>query len=218
MGGVGSGRKGTRSSTEDMHPLDIRKINRAGLLTPGRSFAWQWTRGGQVTASIGLRAELGRVVFEYSNRSRNSAQAGRELMNYSVRLDQTPCTLGSQRVWWLCPGAGCGRRVAILFGGRKFACRHCHALAYSCQTESADDRAARRADTIRRRLGWEQGIFNPDGSKPKGMHWRTFERLKREHDAFVTAACTGMSAVLSKRMEKLTRQLDYWRAKRDCVR
>jgi len=29
------------------------------------------------------------------------------------------------------------------------------------------------------------GIANPEGSKPKGMHWRTFERLTEEHDAFV---------------------------------
>jgi hypothetical protein len=68
--------------------------------------------------------------------------------------------------------------VAILFGGSIYACRHCHKLVYQCQRETDDDRAARRADTIRRRLGWEAGILNGEGDKPKGMHWRTFERLK----------------------------------------
>ena len=82
--------------------------------------------------------------------------------------------------------------MAILFGGSIFACRHCHKLAYECQRETDDDRACRRADTIRRRLGWEPGILNGSGWKPKGMHWRTFERLRAEHDAYVMAALAGM--------------------------
>jgi hypothetical protein len=79
------------------------------------------------------------------------------------------------------------------FGGSIFACRHCHKLAYQCQRETDDDRAMRRADTIRRRLGWEAGIANPEGDKPKGMHWRTFERLKAEHVAFANASWAGMA-------------------------
>ena len=83
--------------------------------------------------------------------------------------------------------------MAILFGGSIFACRHCHKLAYQCQRETDDDRAMRRADNIRRRLDWEVGIANPEGGKPKGMHWRTFERLKAEHDAFANASWAGMA-------------------------
>ena len=72
--------------------------------------------------------------------------------------------------------------TGLHFGGSIFACRHRYKLAYQCQRETDDDRAMWRADTIRRRLGWEAGIANPEGDKPKGMHWRTFERLKAEHD------------------------------------
>lgn len=50
-------------------------------------------------------------------------------------------------------------------------------LVYRCQRETDDDRACRRADTIRRRLGWEPGIVNSNGLKPNGMQWRTCERL-----------------------------------------
>jgi hypothetical protein len=82
--------------------------------------------------------------------------------------------------------------VAILYGGVIFACRHCYSLAYASQRENPGNRAVRRADRIRERLGWEPGILNSNGSKPKGMHWRTFERLKAEHDAFVGVALTGI--------------------------
>lgn len=74
-----------------------------------------------------------------------------------------------------------------------FACRRCNRLAYDCQRETDDDRAMRRAETIRRRLGWEPGILNFPGGRPKGMHRRTFERLKGQHDAFVSESIAGMA-------------------------
>jgi hypothetical protein len=82
------------------------------------------------------------------------------------------------------PAVGCGRRVAILYGGGIFACRHCYQLAYASAREDTGDRAARRADSLRARLGWEAGILNGSGDKPKWMRWRTFERLAAEHDQF----------------------------------
>jgi len=112
---------------------------------------------------------------------------------YPVYLDWTGQHFGGQRVWFRCPAQGCARRVAILYGGVIFACRHCHQLAYDCQRETADDRATRRADTILRRLGWEPGILNGEGWKPKGMHWRTFERLRAEHNVYANAALIGMA-------------------------
>lgn len=66
-------------------------------------------------------------------------------------------------------------------------------LAYSCQRESADDRLARRADRIRRRLGWRVGILNPQGEKPKGMHRSIFARLTAAHDAFAQISLTLMA-------------------------
>jgi hypothetical protein len=66
-------------------------------------------------------------------------------------------------------------------------------LAYASQRERADDRAARRADGIREKLQWEPGILNGDGDKPKGMHWRTYERLVAQHDSYVEASLAGMA-------------------------
>ncbi|WP_245537399.1 hypothetical protein [Thiocystis violascens] len=119
-------------------------------------------------------------------------------MEYAVPLDWTNCTYGGSRPWFLCPATGCGRRVAKLYlgGSGVFACRHCYRLAYDCQRETDDDRATRRAETIRQRLDWEAGILNLPGRRPKGMHRRTFERLKHQHDRFVSALIAGMASRL----------------------
>jgi hypothetical protein len=74
---------------------------------------------------------------------------------------------------FICPAAGCGRRVATLYGDGIFACRRCYRLAYFSSRDDVGDRAARRADRLRARLGWELGILNGEGGKPKWMRWRT---------------------------------------------
>lgn len=214
MGGFGSGRHGGGRCTDDLRPLDVCRINRAGLLTPGRWFNWQWTCNGEVTATIGLRVEADRVVLDYRNQNRHHNGGEWEPMNYAVRLDWTECGFGARRVWWRCPAVGCGRRVAVLQGGQVFACRQCNRRAYRSQREADDDRATRRADTIRRRLGWEAGILNGNGLKPKGMHWRTFERMQGQHDAHVNAALAGMAAklgLLLGRLGEISDDMDGWR-------
>lgn len=205
MGGFGSGRHGGKRCTDDMHALDVRKIQRRGLLRPGNDLTWQWTCNDKTIAAIRLKVEADRVVLDYRNQSAHCNGGAWETMNYAVRLDWTPCTLGGQRVWWRCPAVGCGRRVAVLHGGRVFACRRCNRLAYRSQREADDDRATRRADTIRRQMGWEAGILNGNGLKPKGMHWRTFERLQDSHDLHVNAALARMAAKLGLLSERLDR-------------
>ena len=209
MGGFGSGRgQRGKDTTSDMRALDIRRLQRDGLLTPGQTFGWNWLRNGEKVASINIRSEVARVILDYRSRSNGGEWHAKE---YPVYLAWTPCNLGGRRAWFICPARGCGRRVAILFGGSIFACRHCHKLAYECQRETDDDRACRRADTIRRRLGWERGILNGSGWKPKGMHWRTFERLRAEHDAYVMAALAGMGerlGLVERRMNGLLDDLN----------
>ena len=192
MGGWGSGRgQSGKGTTSDYRALDVRRLQRDDLLISGRSFGWNWTRDGETVASIQVRVESGGIILNYRHKS---AVGEWQPMDYPVRLDWTDCTLGGRRAWLLCPVRGCGRRVALLYigGSGIFACRHCYKLAYASQRESCDDRAARRAGRIRDRLGWQPGILNGEGDKPKGMHWRTFERLHAEHNDFVNASLVGM--------------------------
>lgn len=185
MGGSGSGNRWyycAKSTTDDYCTLDVRRWAREGMLRPGYWGVWQWTRNDEVAVSIGMRAEEDRVILTY--RHRNGGEDWKD-EEYPVYIMRTPCNFGGTRPWFICPALGCGRRVAILYGGGIFACRHCYQLAYASAREDVGDRAARRAGRIRSRLGWEPGILNGHGNKPKWMRWRTFYRLTEKHDRLV---------------------------------
>lgn len=189
MGGRGSGRQSNyrgRPQTRDALPLDIRKITRKGLLVPGMRFSWQWLVNDLVVASISIRIGFRNIV----------ALAWRvigtgEVVEQWVQTHTSPCHLGGQRHWFTCPR--CGTRVAVLYApSRDFICRRCGGLAYATQSEDRGDRAATKANKLRTRLGWEIGILNMDGPKPKGMHWKTYHRLKAEHDRLVEFSLSEM--------------------------
>jgi len=210
VGGRGSGRRAGyagRSTTEDSLPLDIRRLRRAGVLAPGRICGWQWTMNDYIRASIQIRADVWQVELTYTYTAR---QQPAECIRQVVMLEKTPCTLGGRRSWFRCPA--CARRVAVIYGaGRLFACRHCKQLAYGSQGEAADDRAARRADRLRKRLGWEPGILNGPGGRPKGMHWQTYVQLSAEHDALVEVMLHGMAKrleMLDGRLSEIQRQFN----------
>lgn len=184
MGGRGSGRVWyleAKDTTDSYRWVDVRQWSREGLLRSGLTFTWHWLRDDEAIATIMVKTERGCVFLSYSGRTYEEEW---EKMNYSVALDWTACNFGGRRPWFLCPAIGCGRRVAILYGGKVFACRQCHRLAYRSQREILEDRAARRADRIRKRLDWEPGILNGTGFKPKGMHWKTYSRLCDKHNTY----------------------------------
>lgn len=180
MGGAGSGRRwhwGAKDLTSSYIRLDVRRWARDGLIEPGRNFAWQWTCDGERTADIQVSIGYAQARLKY--RVRSFVEEWEE-MEYAVQFLQQPCHFGGYRTWFACPARGCGRRVAILYGGRIFACRNCYQLSYPSQREEPFQRASRRADKVRVRLSWEEGEFA--GPKPKGMHRATFRRLTQELD------------------------------------
>ena len=94
MGGFGSGRgQGGKDTTSDMQPLDVRRLQRGGLLTPGGAFAWHWTVNGKEVASIQVRTEVDRVILNYQSRSNGGEW---QPMEYPVTLEWTHCHLGGQ--------------------------------------------------------------------------------------------------------------------------
>jgi hypothetical protein len=193
MGSSNSGNHGGKRCTRDMWALDVRKLQRDGLLKPGQWFPWQWTRRGEVVASISVRTDEGGVNLD----CRARGHGGEWLqMGCPVRVTWTNCNYGGQRAWWLCPAVGCGRRVAVLYVGKVCACRHCHNLSYQSQREQAVDRDIGKADALRKRLGWVPGILHGEGGKPKGMHWKTYNRLRIIYYAQSNKAFGGMGEKL----------------------
>jgi len=191
MGGVNSGRRwriDAKETTDDYRSIDVRRLNRENLLSSGLSYELQWLQRGKKMASLKIRTEKHTLVLKHRW---DRGGGNREEQCYPVELAYTRPNLGGERPWFLCPQDGCGKRVALLYGGSKFACRDCHKLAYPSQREFDFDRAARRADRVRTKMEWQAGFLNGYGMKPKGMHWRTFERLVGEHDIFVNASIDG---------------------------
>ena len=210
MGGDGSGRWGghrAKPDTDGLLTLDVRWLARQGYLAPNASGAYSvaWSRGDRPAGAILLRYDADRpdeLVLDY--RTRRHEGGPWTPVRETVPLDRTPCRYGGDRVWFLCPG--CGSRRAVLYGvGGRFRCRACHDLAYSSTREGAADRHRRRADELRRRIGCKPGIFAVP-RKPKGMHWRTYERIVAEIRAREHAALIAVIAAMDAMVARLDRQ------------
>jgi 5-methylcytosine-specific restriction endonuclease McrA len=166
----------------------------------------RWSRAGRETGSI-RSAVIGnekpeKVILTYHHRS----GPGEEWQDVQqpVSLSWTACNFGGERPWFVCPGAACGRKVAILYGpGRYFLCRHCCDLTYESQRENEMHRALRRAQIIRKRLGGSANMTKPFPEKPKGMHHETYWRLREEHDEAEMTQLEGMREWLDKLEKKV---------------
>jgi hypothetical protein len=165
----------------------------------------RWSRAGRETGSIGGTVEGNdrpeRALLYY--RHRRGPGDEWEDVQEPVSLDWSACHFGGERPWFICPGAGCGRKVAILYGpGRYFLCRHCYDLAYESQRENEMHRALRRAQAMRERLGGSANMTKPFPEKLKGMHWKTYERLWWEHHEAEMEQLAGMRKWLDRLQKK----------------
>ena len=96
MGGYGSGKHwGSKDTTADYIQLDVRRLQRDGLLERRWSFNWRWTQNGEPRANINIRPENDRIILDYRTRPRGSEWIEQE---YPVLLERTPCHYGGERV------------------------------------------------------------------------------------------------------------------------
>ncbi|KTC64691.1 Uncharacterised protein (plasmid) [Legionella adelaidensis] len=186
MGGYGSGKHWYHDSKPTINNyrfIDIRRWSREKVLISNNKFSRQWLSDGKIILFINVEIAPDRnyLIVRWQNPKEKKEP---QKINYVIDILWEDCHFGGQRPWFICPLKKCGRRVAILYGGPIFACRHCYKLVYQSQREGVSDRAIRKAEKIRARLKWNTGILEGTQDKPKGMHWRTYERLCKLHDIY----------------------------------
>ena len=122
----------------------------------------------------------------------------RELEALGVELAWTPCPLGGERPWLICPH--CGRSVGVLYyrdNPRASACRLCLGLTYPTTRMRPQSRLIRRAQAARLRLGGSPDLSKPLPERPARMHRSRYLRLRRQmkerEERIVAAfeACVG---------------------------
>ena len=166
MGGYGSGGWNAtgRPTTADVLRLDVNQLNKAGALRAGFSGTCRWHVRGEVE-TVSLTTRTDRITLSIPGAVDE------------VLVTWEDCRFGGRRPFFCCPG--CGERTLHLYRLGHFRCRACHDLSYPSQRERESDRAQRKANRIRRRLGGEPG-WHQFVPRPKGMHRRTYQRLVTE--------------------------------------
>jgi hypothetical protein len=186
---------GGKTTIESCRCIDVLDWHRRDCLRSPRRFSWAWRQDGERVASINVETERHRVTLKY--RSRPHGGDWTDLKQW-FPVVWTSCRFGGDRPWFVCSvyanGTYCGRQVTRLYNaGHLFACRHCSRLTYASQQEPAHERGLRKAQTIRMRLGGTANMLDDFPEKPKGMHWRTYERLCRVHDAARARSFIGLT-------------------------
>ena len=191
---------GGKSTVESIRAIEVSQWHRLGYFTAPRPFSWVWTRDDEQTASIRVVTDRHQARLQYRYRSFGDDWTDVE---QRIPIDWSPCRFGGERPWFVCSvasnGVYCGRRVTKLYGaGRLFACRHCYGLAYTSKQESAHHRGLWKSQKIRMQLGGSPSMLDEFPYKPKGMHWRTYQRLRRLHDAADARSTIGLMGFLQR--------------------
>ena len=193
MGGFGSGaRNRWASKTDEFHKLDLATF-KPEWFENWRRGSMRWSRGGVQTSSISYRLTPDSLRLIYSVPS----QGERVSIDERFNLDFTEQPFGGRRRWILC--RSCNRRCRVLYGGAYFRCRQCYQATYPSQYETIRVKGLSRAERIRDRLGGEPGFMNIFPDKPKGMHWRTYQRLQKQD----LAACDAIEMALYSKFRSL---------------
>jgi hypothetical protein len=144
--------------------LDVGTLRRFGLFGDKRN-SWSAFRWPDITK---IRADRYSLELEMPRK-----------VSQQIRVSWTRCHFGwGLRPWLHCPF--CQRRVAKLFNGfAGYCCRVCVGNPpYASQTKSAQSRRHFEACKLRLRLGGNASLDAPFPERPKGMHRRTYARLK----------------------------------------
>ena len=181
--------------TDAYRSIDIRELPINRLLRIRSSFSKRWVSGPKVIAELQATVREESAYFRYVSQCSDSTDRS---FDFTVKIERTTCHYGGSRTWFRCPMAVCNRRVAVLYLDGVFACRRCHTLSYRTQRLGWLERILRNMETTKSRLGWHEGGNTVPGDRPKGMHVRTFERIRSKHEYFDSLATQHFRSLLAK--------------------
>ena len=181
MSGVGSGRRwsgGGRKTVETRPSIDANLMNREKRSVPALGECGAHP-AKSMTSAIPLRKKGCGWRFEVS-----AGGGGWKSIRQTVAVVRAPCRFGGERAYFVCSGldgSPCGQRAVKLYADTVgFFCRRCLGLAYASQNEDAWDRARRRAQKARLRIGGGPDVNAPlPFIKPRNMQSQKFSRLYR---------------------------------------
>jgi hypothetical protein len=161
--------KSTRFTIEKLaHDcLDIRFLRRKGFFGEG------WV-------SLGASLKWPRIARMRIARYRLILDLRGHSTPQNIRVSWTRVRLGGERPWMHCPH--CDKRVAKLYNGLGgYFCRDCIGNPpYASQRLSEQGRVHYRACKLRLRLNGQAQPSAPFPERPKRMHRRTYQRLRRK--------------------------------------
>jgi hypothetical protein len=166
--------------------LDVRQLQRAGIFRD----SWVTLRPLlRWPGIVKMRAIRYLIQLELCN----------QVTLQEIRVPWTQCHYGGARPWLHC--SFCKRRVVKLFHGMGgYWCRPCIGNPiYASQAKSTQSRRHFEACKLRLRLGGIASLAAPFPERPRGMHRRTYARLRRRAEA--------LESGLSKRLR--TKPADY---------
>ena len=180
-----------RRTVEQTRSLEIGPLQRDGYLSAPKQDWLIWRReGGEITG-------MARVEWDGTQL---------RIRNQVIDIVRTPCRFGGYRLWFRCV---CRRRVSAMYSpnGGRWGCRHCYRLTYATRQAIPRDRQLLRAQRIRRRLGGSPNMLEPFPPKPKGMHRRTYDRLRHAHDLAAETAMMGFTQFADRLHDQLRTDL-----------
>lgn len=174
MGGTGSGARNRKTSTGDCINLNMKNIKEILKYPDNTDSTITWGNKN----SISLRKESNNSIRISYNNIINGEKRDH---NYSIGINYTDCNYGGKRAWMKCPH--CYERVTKLWLKRGvFYCRSCHDMNYFSSRISGDytEIYNRKIKMIQGKLKAEYDVLQRYVPKPKGMHYKTYEKLTKE--------------------------------------
>lgn len=160
-----------KQTTDDLLQLSVASLKRLGYLRENAiangGLSWKRTYSWGDTKEIASVMCTSKFIGEKRTITLAYTYNGKDAVSLEIPIIYSNPYFGGKRYWFLCPR--CGRKVAFLYGGKQFWCRHCHNLSYPTQQIGYVGRMFERSGKYQRKV-------LKDGCRKRWLHYSTLEK------------------------------------------